>query len=183
MSHSALLLSTLSCCCSTYRWGQGSEALRGRRPCAARTRGGENMLPVNTTCCAGGAELGRQEWGQGHFTYVLECWVLGRTESSGESAGRVQAAFDNWLRDRHRNEIMLVNLSSINYHRSRPQHVHYSRGMGDPAGRGGGDNGSSYRHSGPFLLLEGYKQLLQSWMALTCTLMLSLCSTRSSGMS
>lgn len=32
---------------------------------------------------------------------------------------------------------MLVNLSSINYHRSRPQCVHYSRGRGDPAGRRG----------------------------------------------
>lgn len=60
-----------------------------------------------------------------------------RRGSGAASAGKVQVAFDNWLRDRHRNEIMLVNLSSINYHRSRPQCVHYSRGRGDPAGRAG----------------------------------------------
>lgn len=51
--------------------------------------------------------------------------------------GRVRAAFDNWLRDRHRNEIMLVNLSSINYLRSRLQYIHYSRKSIDPAEREG----------------------------------------------
>lgn len=57
-----------------------------------------------------------------------------RRGGGAASGGRVQATFDNWLRDRHRNEIMLVNLSSINYHRSRLQCIHYSRGRGDPAG-------------------------------------------------
>lgn len=47
----------------------------------------------------------------------------------------MQAAFDNWLRDRHQNEIMLLNLSSINYLRSRPQYIHYSRKSIDPAER------------------------------------------------
>lgn len=47
----------------------------------------------------------------------------------------MQATFDNWLRDRHQNEIMLVNLSSINYLRSRPQYIHYSRKSIDPAER------------------------------------------------
>lgn len=47
----------------------------------------------------------------------------------------MQATFGNWLRDRHQNEIMLVNLSSINYLGSRPQYIHYSRKSIDPAGR------------------------------------------------
>lgn len=49
----------------------------------------------------------------------------GRSEAAG---GRLQQApFDNWPRDRHQNEIMLVNLSSINYPKSRPRRLHYSR--------------------------------------------------------
>lgn len=59
----------------------------------------------------------------------------GRERGRVQRGGRVQAAFDNWLRDRHQNEIMPVNLSSINYPRSRPQCVHYSRKSIDPAGR------------------------------------------------
>lgn len=43
-----------------------------------------------------------------------------------QRGARVQAAFDNWLRDRHQNEIMPVNFSSINYLRSRPRYIHYS---------------------------------------------------------
>lgn len=51
-------------------------------------------------------------------------------QASGER-GRVkrgsgeQFTFDNWLRDRHQNEIMPVNLSSTNYLRSRLHYIHY----------------------------------------------------------
>ncbi len=58
-----------------------------------------------------------------------------RRDEQQRGGERVQAAFDNWLRDRHQNEIMLVNLSSINYFRSRLQYIHYSRKSTDPAGR------------------------------------------------
>lgn len=80
-----------------------------------------------------------------------------RRGGSAASGGRVQAAFDNWLRDRHRNEIMLVNLSSINYHSSRPECVHYSRGRGDPAGRAGegGVKGAAVARVAPFFVIGG----------------------------
>lgn len=46
MSHSSALVCTLFCCCSTYRAGQGSEALPGRRVgVGGRT---EKMLSVST---------------------------------------------------------------------------------------------------------------------------------------
>lgn len=105
----------------------------------------------NTTCCArsfGRMHAPRQAGRmrepdmQGRFIYGLACGLSGWTETGrdperdGVQRGqRAQAAFDNWLRDRHQNEIMLVNLSSINYPRSRLQCIHYSRKSIDPAGR------------------------------------------------
>lgn len=83
----------------------------------------------------------------GRFIYGgLWLWVLsvqmGRERQrprEGEHVQRVggerEAAFDNWLRDRHQNEIMLVNLSWINYLRSKPQYIHYCGKSIDPAER------------------------------------------------
>lgn len=67
---------------------------------------------------------------------------MGRERQRPREGGHVQrvggereTAFDNWLRDRHQNEIMLVNLSSINYLRSKPQYIHYCGKSIDPAER------------------------------------------------
>lgn len=74
---------------------------------------------------------------QGHFIYGVFCFAcawLFKWAERGRDPGRedvwrgesrVQFTFDNWLRDLHQNEIMLVNLSSINYLRNRPQYIHY----------------------------------------------------------
>lgn len=74
----------------------------------------------------------REHFIYGAFAFVCARCSNGQTVVEARERGRVkrgsrvQSTFDNRLRDPHQNEIMLVNLSSINYLRSRLQCIHYS---------------------------------------------------------